>query len=585
MAADCVYSIIGKKPFDLVIKNVKIINVFTESIVKGDIAVTGDTIAYIGKIDFPCTARREIDGAGRYAVPGLIDAHMHIESSMMAPARFAELILACGTTTVAADPHEIGNVCGAAGVRALAEASANMPLHVLMMAPSTIPSAPGLERSGWSVGAAEMEEMLDIPGVAGLGEVMDFNGVADGDERLLGVVEAARKRGVIMDGHVPALTGARLQAFRSTGVDADHTDMSLPRAREKLAAGFSIQIQNSFLAKDLIEYVDQFPLQDRIMLITDDVPFNELIEHGHLNANVRRAIALGLRPLRAIRYATINAASRLRLYDRGAVSPGYKADILLMKDLEEIKPDMVFSDGQLVAENGRCLVRMERYKFPEEFYHSIHVLPLAAEDFALKTDLPPEAKEALIHVLGCNEVTTRTKNERRWVPVRDGQLDITGLVKVGVIYRHGCGLEKAPGKEVSLGLLAGFPDFQGALASTYAHDSHNLTVYGTDESDMALAANRLIEIGGGLCAVQDGKILAEVPLPVAGVLTEGEVDELKEQFGDFFRAVEQVGLRHSHPMMFMTLMTLAVSLEIKCTDMGLVDTLEKKFIPLVVEAR
>ena len=370
MGADCVYSIIGKKPFDLVIKNVKIVNVFTESIVEGDVAVTGGVIAYIGPIDFPYTANEEIDGAGRYAVPGFIDAHMHIESSMMAPARFAELVLACGTTTVAADPHEIANVCGAAGVRAMAEASANMPLHVLMMAPSTIPSAPGLERSGWSLGEKEMEELLDIPGVAGMGELMDFNAVAGGDERILGVVEAARRRGVILDGHVPALTGARLQAFRATGVDADHTDMSLPRAKEKLAAGFSIQIQHSFLSEDLIAYVDQFPLQDRIMLITDDVPFVELVEHGHLNANVRRAIALGLRPLRAIRYATINAAARLRLYDRGAVSPGYRADILLMKDLEKIEPDMVFSDGRLVAENGRCLVRMEKYKFPEEFYHS-----------------------------------------------------------------------------------------------------------------------------------------------------------------------------------------------------------------------
>lgn len=321
------------------------------------------------------------------------------------------------------------------------------------------------------------------------------------------------------------------------------------------------------------------------MLITDDVPFVELVEHGHLNANVRRAIALGLRPLRAIRYATINAAARLRLYDRGAVSPGYRADILLMKDLEKIEPDMVFSDGRLVAENGRCLVRMEKYKFPEEFYHSVHVLPLAAEDFALKAELPAGAAEALIHVLGCNEITTRTKNETRWIPVRNGQLDTAGLVKVGVIYRHGYGPEKAPGKEVSLGLLAGFPAFRGALATTYAHDSHNLTVYGTDEEDMARAANRLLEIGGGLCAVQDGEVLAEVPLPVAGVLTEGEADELQEQFGAFFRAVERLGLRHANPMMFLTLMTLAVSPEIKCTDIGLVDTLEKKFVPLVVEAR
>ena len=579
MGVDCVAAINGKKPFDLVIEHVKIVNVFTEQLVEGSVAICGDTIAYAGEMDFPYTAEKVIDGKGRYAVPGLIDAHMHFESSMMAPAHFIETILAFGTTTVAADPHEIGNVFGLEGVEALTRAALGSPLHVLMMAPSTIPSAPGLERCGFSMEAPQMEQALSIPGVKGLGEVMDFNGVADGDERILAVVETARKKGVIMDCHVPALTGRRLQAFRSTGLDGDHTDMSLPRLKEKLAAGFSVQVQRSFFSAETMEYLNHFPLQDRIMLITDDVPFIDLVKEGHLNANLRRAVALGLDPVRAVRFATINAAARLRLYDRGAVSPGYKADLLLMDSLEEFVPSLVLCDGTVVAEEGKCLVRVEPRPFPEHFYRSVHVLPLEPSDFVLPK---VEGTRALCNIIGGSTAVTRTTKTQQWLPIRNGELDTGGLIKLAVIYRHGYGPDKAPGKEVSLALLSGFPDFRGALATTYAHDSHNLMVFGQNDADMALAADRLIEMGGGLCAVLDGKVLSQVSLPVAGLLTEEPVEVLAHSFEEFFQAVKTLRLCHANPMMFLTLMSLAVSPEIKCTDLGLVDVLEKKFIPLIV---
>ena len=579
MGVDCVAAINGKKPFDLVIEHVKIVNVFSDQIQEGSVAICGDTIAYTGVMDFPYTAKQVIDGKGCYAIPGLIDSHMHIESSMMAPAHFIETVLAYGTTTIAADPHEIGNVFGLEGIRALTEASLGTPLHVLMMAPSTIPSAPGLERAGFSMEAAQMAEALDIPGVKGLGEVMDFNAVADGDERLLAVVETARQRGVLLDCHVPELTGRRLQAFRSTGLDADHTDMSLPRLKEKLSTGFSVQVQRTFFSAETMEYLNKFPLQDRIMLITDDVAYIDLVKEGHLNANLRRAIALGLDPLRAVRFATINAANRLRLYDRGAVSPGYKADVLLMESLEECVPSLVLSDGQVVAENGICLVQIPQTPFPEAFYHSVFVLPLEEADFALPR---VEGTRALCNIIGGNTTVTRTAKTRQWLPVRDGKLDTAGLVKLAVIYRHGYGPEKVPGKEVSLALISGFPDFRGAIATTYAHDSHNLMIFGAGDADMALAANRLIEMGGGLCAVLDGKVVSEVSLPVAGLLTEEPVELLTRTFEDFFQAVKTLRLDHSNPMIFLTLMSLAVSPEIKCTDLGLVDVLERKFIPLIV---
>lgn len=582
MGVDCVAAINGKKPFDLVIGHVKIVNVFTQQVMEGSVAICGDTIAYVGELDFPYTAKKTIDGKGRYAIPGLIDAHMHIESSMMAPAHFIETVLSFGTTTVCADPHEIGNVFGLEGVRALTEAALGTPLHVLMMAPSTIPSAPGLERAGFSMEAPQMEKALNIPGVRGLGEVMDFNGVADGDERILAVVETARQKGVIMDCHVPALTGKRLQAFRSTGLDGDHTDMSLPRLKEKLAAGFSVQVQRSFFSAETMDYLNHFPLQDRIMLITDDVPFIDLVQEGHLNANLRRAVALGLDPIRAARFATINAATRLRLYDRGAVSPGYKADVLLLEDLEQFVPSLVLSDGQVVAEEGKCLVTVPSKSFPEAFYHSVHVLPLEEADFSLPL---LEGTKALCNVLGGNPKVTRTTKVQQWIPIRDNHLDTEGLIKLAVIYRHGYGGDKSPGKEVSLALLSGFPRFRGALATTYAHDSHNLMVFGQNDADMALAANRLIEMGGGLCAVLEGKVLSEVSLPVAGLLTEEPVEVLTKTFADFFQAVKTLRLEHENPMMFLTLMSLAVSPEIKCTDLGLVDVLEKKFIPLIVSTQ
>lgn len=580
MGLECIKAINGQRPFDVVIENVKIVNVFNLSVMEGNVAWVGDTIACIGKMDFPYTAKETIDGKGRYAIPGLIDSHMHIESSMMAPARFAEIVLSYGTTTVAADPHEIGNVCGLAGVRALTEAAGKTPLHVLMMAPSTIPSAPGLERAGFSVEEKEMEEMLDIPGVCGMGEIMDFNAVADGDERILAVLAAAKKRGVIMDAHIPALTGRRLQAFRTAGADADHTDMFLDRAKEKLEMGFSIQVQQTFLSAELMAFLNDYPMQDRIMLITDDVPYIELIRNGHLNANVRDAIALGLEPMKAIRYATLNAADRLRLYDRGAVSPGYKADVLLVDSLEEMKPAMVFSDGRLVAENGRCLVRSEGYTFPEEFYHSIHVLPLEMGDLVMKS----EGEKALVNTIACGKVSTRTQREEHWVPVKDGALQPgeAGLMKMAIVYRHGYGPEKAPGKEVSLGLISGFPGFRGAVATTYAHDSHNLVVYGANDADMVLAANHLLEMGGGICAALDGKIIAQVELPLAGLLSEADPEPLTKSFEGLFNAVEELGLDHAHPMTFLTLMALAVSLEIKCTDIGLVDVREKKQIPVIL---
>ena len=331
----------GRSPFSLVIRNVRIVNVYNDTVTEGSIGIVDDRIAYAGPMDFACQAEEELDGGGCYALPGFVDAHMHLESSMLTPAHFAEVVLACGTTTVAADPHEIGNVLGLEGVRALMEAADGLPLRVLMMAPSTIPSAPGFEDSGYDVGPEEAARLLDLPGISGLGEVMDFHAVAAGETRILSVVEEALKRGCLVEGHASLLTGRDLQAFRAAGIDSDHTLRTADKLREELALGFNVQIQSGNLSREMAEAMNSAPVQDQICLVTDDVPLPKLMERGHLNRVVAEAVALGLDPVRAVRFATINPARRLRLYDVGAIAPGMTADIQLVRDLREPRPEAV----------------------------------------------------------------------------------------------------------------------------------------------------------------------------------------------------------------------------------------------------
>ena len=309
-----VQAILGKIPFDLAICNVRVVNVFNNEIKLQDIGIVGDTIAYVGKLADHHHAIHTVDGEGKYALPGFIDAHMHLESSMMVPANFAKAVIACGTTTVAADPHEIANVMGRKGVQALLDAVRDLPLRALIFAPSTIPSLPGYEDSNYAVNGEEMERLLDLPGIHGLGEVMDFNGVAAGETEILKVIEAGAKRGVILDGHASLLTGDRLQAFRATGIDSDHTTPTAEKLQEELALGFNVQIQEIMLSEAMVQAINRAPLQNRICLVTDDVPLPRLVHDGHLNHVVEKAIELGLEPLTAIRCATINAAFTSSFY-------------------------------------------------------------------------------------------------------------------------------------------------------------------------------------------------------------------------------------------------------------------------------
>jgi len=573
MSIETIKACMGEIPFDVAIYDVRLLNVFTDEIYDADIGIAGDSFAYVGKFKKEHKVLNCIDGKHRFAIPGLIDSHMHLESSMMTPSAFAEAVLPMGTTTVAADPHEIANVLGVDGVKMLCSLTRDLPLHVYIMAPSTIPSAPMLENSGAEITGKEITEMLRLPGVHGLGEVMDFLGVINCDEKIMGIIDAAKKEGVLLDGHTPLLKGEELEAFVASGIDCDHTFMDPEIVKEKLSYGMYVQIQERFFTKELMSYLNSCPVQNRIMLVTDDVPVSRLAEKGHLNFLVRKAIALGLDPKKAYRYVTINAADRLRLFDRGAIAPGRKADLILLDSLEEVIPSLVMSDGKIVAEQGSMKISIDRRKFPVSAYQTMNIEHVSEKDF----EIPCSGSAALVNVIMQDGKTSRTHLEQKICQVENGLLKQGDLVKMAVFNRY------KNNNNRSIALLGNLSGFRGALATTYAHDCHNLTVYGSNDKDMCIAANTVISTGGGVVAVQDGQVLCSIPLPIAGLLSEDDIRTLSDKFSVFNETCKKMSLNHEEPLIFLTLMTLAVSPDVKLTDMGIVDVTTKRFLPLIVK--
>lgn len=581
MLTAVVQAVRGKAPFDLLIENVQVVNVFNSSITPGCIGVVGERIVYVGLRESDLHAKRVIDGKDRYALPGFIDSHMHLESSMLTPAHFARVALSCGTTTVAADPHEIGNVMGLEGVRALTEACRSLPLRTLIMAPSTIPSAPGFEGSGYAVGPQEVDALLDLPGVYGLGEVMDFNGVADGEEHILSVIDRAARRGCILDGHASLLTGRRLQAFRAVGIDSDHTTNCGDKLREELALGFTVQVQECMLSEDMVKAMNDYPVQDRICLVTDDVPLPRLMRDGHLNHVVEKAISLGLEPLRAVRFATINPAQRLRLYDVGGIAPGMEADIQLVDNLRRPKPSLVLRAGEPIWEEGRFLAELPE-EIPQTLRdNSLRVEPVREKDFEITVSVPAgfSGGQGTANLIWQDGVSFRTERVQAPVPLgpeKDGLATARTeeWLKMAVFNRYG-------ENRYGLGLIGGMGPVEGAAALTYGHDCHNLTVFGGNDRDMALAANALRETGGGLCAVRAGEVKFLIPLPLAGLMCDTPPEELLGKLEGFLNECRDMGFAHANLLSFFTIMPLAVSPEIKCTDMGLLDVANKAFLPLI----
>ncbi len=559
----------GDEPADLVLAGGHVLSVFTGELLEADVAIAGERVAGVGHYE----GREAVDASGLILLPGFIDGHMHLESTKLMAGEFARAALPWGTTTVVLDPHEIANVFGVRGVRALLEGAERVPLDFYVMVSSCVPASP-FESSGATVTAADIAAFLEEhPRAIGLAEMMSYPDVVAGAPDALAKLEAARRAGGHVDGHAPGLSGAALNAYLAAGVESDHECTTAEEALEKRRLGMWIMIREGSAARNL-EALLPVVLEHgpaNTLLCTDDREPDHLLRDGHINDVVRKAVALGCPPADAVVMATLNAARFHRLRAHGAVAPGYLADVVAVEDVVRFAPVRVWKRGRLVAEDGRA-IGIPRVEAPGWMRGSVRVPRLAAEAFAVTADGP-------VRVIGVEsgQIVTRALVDE---PAhRDGRAiadPARDLAKIAVVERHsGSG-------RTGVGFVRGFGLRRGALASTHAHDAHNVVVIGVDEADMAVAVNRLAEIGGGQVVVADGAPVAEVPCPIGGLLSDQTVEEVAERVDFLAEAAASLGVTLPSPFMAMSFLALSVIPELKITDRGLIDTV--RFAPVPLEA-
>jgi len=514
----------GELPFDLLLTHTRIIDMATGEIREADVGIVGNLIASVHPRGSRSDARETHDLNNQYLSPGLMDTHVHLESSHLLPARYAEIVLTQGTTAVFWDPHELANVLGIDGVRLSIEASRGLPLQVMVAAPSSVPSTPGLEMSGADFAGKEMDTLLGWPEVRGVAEVMDMHGVLNGSPRMLEIMQAGLESGKLIEGHARGLSGADLQAYLAAGVTSDHELTSADDALEKLRAGLTLEIRGShpYLLPDIVSALKTLPhLSSQITVCTDDVPPDMLMEKGGIIALLNLLIEHGLAATDALRFATLNAAIRLQRNDLGLIAAGRRADLVVFDSLEKLTARKVFVAGKLIAQDGAMLEPIADTPFvlPRD---TVRLSALAAEDFSMKIDAANHGIARLRHISGARFT--------RWgetdVQVRNGAVEVPdGFSLIWVQHRHA---RHAATPQIAL--LEGWGELRGAIATSYSHDSHNLVVLGRDPDDMALAANALIQSGGGMALVQNGEIIAHVAMPIAGMLSDLPPAELARQF-------------------------------------------------------
>jgi adenine deaminase len=554
----------GEEAADLLLKNAHLVNVLSGEIHAADVAVAGGRVLGFG----PYEAREVVDLEGRFLCPGLLDAHVHLESAMVRPAEFARAVIPRGTTGVFTDPHEIANVLGLAGVHYMLRASEGLPLRVYVMAPSCVP-ATAMETAGAELTAADIETLWAHERVIGLAEMMNFPGVLYRVPEVLDKLRAAAGRPV--DGHAPGLAGLDLNAYVAAGVRSDHETTTPEEAREKLRRGMHVMIREGTAARNLEALLPAVtPANARLChFCTDDRHPDTLLSEGGVDDVVRKAIALGLDPVMAIQMATINTAQYFRRQDIGAVAPGFQADLLVLEDLEGLAAWRVYAGGRLVAEEGRYLgptAELAQVPVPSSMN-----LDAAAVDFAIA------AGQGLARVIGVIPEQIVTE-ELRLVPRVEEGLVVADpgrdLLKMAVVERH-----RGTGR-TGLGLVRGLGLERGALASSVAHDSHNIVVAGASDEEMRAALAAVVEMGGGQVVVEGGRVLAACPLPIAGLMSDRPLSEVRDQVAALTEAAHALGSRLPDPLMTMSFLALPVIPALKLTDRGLVDVIRFDFVPL-----
>ena len=549
---------IGRKKAEIVLKNGRFVNVFTGEICEGDIAIEGGKIVGFGKYE----GETEYDIAGKIAVPGLIDAHVHIESSQLSPEEFARLVLPRGTTTVIADPHEITNVCGIAGAKYIADAAKNTPLEVKVMLPSCVP-ATAFETSGATLTGADTEKYIGADFIHGLGEFMNYPGVIYKDAEVMKKLAAARDAGKVIDGHAPATSGLGLNAYIAAGISTDHECTSPEEALEKVSKGMYVHLREGSATRNVAVNCKAATASNlrRFLLCTDDRHAADIRAKGHLDNALRVAVAAGMNPVWAVIAATLNSAECYRLYGKGAIAPGYDADIAVFDDLKNFNCAMTFKGGKLVAKEGKALFEAGEKYLPDAVKNTVHVGDIAAGDFKIKL----KGKRAnVIRILKDNVVTEKVVRE---VESEHGDVKLSGtdLLKLAVVERHhGTG-------NIGLGLLEGYGLKNGAISLTIAHDSHNVIVLGDNNADMAAAVAELKRIGGGMAIAEGGRAYS-LSLDIAGLMSSLPAEEYIAQSEKLLEKAYSMGVsRDFEAFMSLSFLALLVIPSIKLSDKGLFD--------------
>ncbi len=587
LLVDCA---MGRQPADLVIRNGRWVCVQTGEIIPNtDIAVIHGRIAYVGPDSSHTIGPKTqiIDANDRYLVPGLMDGHMHVESGMLTVTEFVCTIAAHGTTAMFIDPHEIANVFGLKGVRLMVDEAVDQPIHVFVQAPSCVPSAPGFETPGATIGPKDVAEAMTWPGIIGLGEMMNFPGVISSLEGVHAEMAVTRRAGKVIGGHYASPDmGLPFHGYAAGGAEDDHEGTTVNDAVQRARQGMKVMMRYGSAWHDvaiLVKAVTENGLDPRrFILCTDDSHSATLVEEGHMDRVLRHAIVQGLNPMTAIQMATINTADHFGVSrDMGMIAPGRYCDVVLVRDLANFTADMVIARGMVVAENGKLTVDFPSYSYPNWVLKSVNLpRPVKAEDFVLKAGAAKNGK-VIANVIGVIENQAPNRHLRFEMMVEDGQVDADlerDIIQIALVERH-----QGSGR-IQLGLIHGFnlaPNC--AIATTVAHDSHHLIVVGTDKKMMALAVNELAASQGGQIVIKDGRVIGQVKLPIAGLMSNRPAEEVAAEAASVLRGFAECGCQLNNPNMQLSLMALVVIPELRISDLGVVDVNRFEFIPVIEE--
>ncbi len=560
----------GEVPADLLLKGARMANVLTGEVYPANVAIAGERIAGVGR---EYTEGREVlDLSKLILCPGLINGHLHLESSLLTPAEYASFALPHGTTTVVLDPHEIANVLGMAGIQALIEAVEPLPLDFFLLAPSCVPTTP-LETAGATLSSSKVKKLLGEERFLGLGEMMNFPRVIAKDPKVLKKIQAAQDAGKPTDGHAPLLSGKNLNAYIAPGIDSDHECTKREEAEEKLRLGMWLMIREGSAAKNLKDLLPTVTSRNsrRCLMVLDDLEAGDLLQNGELDHVIRRAVSLGLNPLTALQMGTVNPAERFGMRDRGCIVPGKRADLIAVPNLKDFRPTLTIKNGKIVAREGKA-GHLFHAGFSHQVLHSVKIKPLESSSFhiSLKGD------RAWVIEMVPDKIITRkllmpVKKDPKGKVISDPDADI---LKIAIIERH-----QASGR-IGLGMVKGLGLKAGALASSVAHDSHNIVVVGVNDREMRHAVEEVVKTQGGFVVVEGGKVRASLPLPVAGLMSLDPADGVVSQMERIKRTARNLGCPLPDPFLALSFLALPVIPQLKITDKGLVDVAQFRIIPL-----